>query len=287
MKVGILYFSGTGVTGYTARSIAEVLERGGCEVDLVRFKKGIDFDPHRYDILGFGAPTYSFFPPRVFYRFLKRISCFREDAGAPESSGKPFFLFNTAHHLPGITVRAMYRVLSAKGWTLAAPPLLVRGVNNIRAWRFPKDQPPPRDSLIGLEGVDRLAGRLLDPVSFDPGPHDPLPYGPSGGGKCDPELRRRPGLALFTALFSWDWAMALVEGFSKRVDEKKCSRCGRCVEMFCPAGAITIDLHSGYPKIRNLRCLGCSGCVNLCPEDAIFTSAGSKRHPLTKFRRYL
>ncbi|MFP4563755.1 MAG: EFR1 family ferrodoxin [Spirochaetia bacterium] len=275
MKVGILYFTGTGVTGYVARSLAAGLEKEGFRVELVRFKKGIFFDPSRYDIIGFGAPTYSFFPPRIFYRFLKNLPMSGEEGGR-DGRGKPFFLFNTSHHMPGITLRAMFRVLTCKGWTLAAPPLLVKGVNNIRAWRFSKDRPPPRDTLRGLPGIDRLVDRLLSAGRYE-----------SAAAGKDTALQKRPGLALFTALFSWDWEMALVEGIGKRVDEEACTRCGRCAEEFCPSGAILIDSDSGYPRIRNLLCVGCSGCVNLCPEEAIVTFSGSKKHPLTKFREYL
>jgi len=279
MKVGILYFTGTGVTGYVARSLAAGLEKGfgkeRCTVELVRFKKGIRFDPSRYDIIGFGAPTYSFFPPRIFYRFLESLPDSCGEAGR-DGGGKLFFLFNTSHHMPGITVRAMFRVLTRKGWTLTAPPLLVKGVNNIRAWRFPKDRPPPRDTLCGLPGIDRLVDRLLSAGRYE-----------SAAAGKDSALRKRPGLAVFTALFSWDWEMALVEGIGKRVDEERCTRCGRCAEEFCPSGAVIIDSDSGYPRIRNLRCVGCSGCLNLCPEEAIFTGSGSKRWPLDKFREYL
>lgn len=283
MKVGILYFTGTGVTGYVARSLAAGLEKcfgkERCTVELVRFKKGIRFDPCRYDIIGFGAPTYSFFPPRIFYRFLESLPDSCGEAGR-DGGGKPFFLFNTSHHMPGITVRAMFRVLTRKGWTLAAPPLLVKGVNNIRAWRFPKDRPPPRDTLCGLPGIDRLVEYLID----QRGGSAVFPDDAKSG---DPALRKRPGLAVFTALFSWDWEMALVEGIGKRVDEEACTRCGRCAEEFCPSGAVTLDSYTGYPRIRNLLCVGCSGCVNLCPEEAIVTSSGSKRRPLVKFREYL
>ena len=279
MKAGILYFSGTGVTGYVARSIAEGLERGACEVELIRFRQGVHFDPSLYDLIGFGAPTYSFFPPRIFYRFLKNLPA---DRGG--SAGKRIFLFNTSHHMPGITVRAMFRAVSRKGWALAAPPLLVKGVNNIRAWRFPRDRHPPRDTLRGLPGIDRLVEGLLEPGGGSAAASAPYT---SAGRRGDPALRKRPGLGFFTALFSWDWEMALVEGFGKRIDEKKCTRCGRCAEIFCPSGAITTDSASGYPRIRNLRCVGCSGCLNLCPAEAIFTAAGAKRWPLTKFRNFL
>jgi Fe-S-cluster-containing hydrogenase component 2 len=50
------------------------------------------------------------------------------------------------------------------------------------------------------------------------------------------------------------------------VDEKRCSGCGKCVEV-CPAGAIAI--RQGTAIINQERCSQCEACFHACPEQAI------------------
>ncbi|MHA1733405.1 MAG: ATP-binding protein [Promethearchaeota archaeon] len=65
------------------------------------------------------------------------------------------------------------------------------------------------------------------------------------------------------------WQMALVEG-KKRVDPLLCTGCGLCATRICPAGAITLDA-SSRTTFKRFKCIGCEGCVNLCPQLAIWT----------------
>jgi dissimilatory sulfite reductase (desulfoviridin) alpha/beta subunit len=50
------------------------------------------------------------------------------------------------------------------------------------------------------------------------------------------------------------------------VDEKRCSGCGKCVEV-CPTGAITISRSTAI--IDQQRCSQCQACFDACPEQAI------------------
>jgi Fe-S-cluster-containing hydrogenase component 2 len=52
------------------------------------------------------------------------------------------------------------------------------------------------------------------------------------------------------------------------VDEKRCSACGKCVEV-CPAGAIVIS--QGTAIIDQERCTQCEACFHACPEQAILS----------------
>lgn len=52
-----------------------------------------------------------------------------------------------------------------------------------------------------------------------------------------------------------------------RIDEEKCSGCGKCVS-FCPLGAIQIV--DGKAFINQTLCDGLAGCVGVCPEGAIY-----------------
>ncbi|MHA1251470.1 MAG: 4Fe-4S binding protein, partial [Candidatus Helarchaeota archaeon] len=61
------------------------------------------------------------------------------------------------------------------------------------------------------------------------------------------------------------------------VNTELCNKCGDC-EKICPADAIKLD---PYPKISK-KCTGCCGCINLCPNGALYTSK-TKNRPTYKF----
>jgi ferredoxin len=41
--------------------------------------------------------------------------------------------------------------------------------------------------------------------------------------------------------------------------------CGQCAAL-CPSGAITLE--AGEIRFDEKRCVGCCGCLNICPENA-------------------
>lgn len=53
---------------------------------------------------------------------------------------------------------------------------------------------------------------------------------------------------------------------SARVDKKKCTGCGQCVEI-CPVEAI--ELKKEKAVIDEESCLECGACVDECPAAAI------------------
>ncbi len=58
------------------------------------------------------------------------------------------------------------------------------------------------------------------------------------------------------------WTKLFVKHHS--IDEKKCIRCGICVEK-CPAGAIDLSKY----KVDTDACVLCFGCINNCPVGAV------------------
>ena len=52
---------------------------------------------------------------------------------------------------------------------------------------------------------------------------------------------------------------------SAKVDKKKCTGCGICVDI-CPAQAIKIEKDKA---VINDDCVECGACVNECPRGAI------------------
>lgn len=50
-----------------------------------------------------------------------------------------------------------------------------------------------------------------------------------------------------------------------RLDEGKCTRCGRCLDGIC----IALYSDHGKIKIKEERCAGCGGCILACPSNAL------------------
>jgi Pyruvate/2-oxoacid:ferredoxin oxidoreductase delta subunit len=108
----------------------------------------------------------------------------------------------------------------------------------------------------------------------------------TSANKIENDLEKKPPkkfLLFFWWLFlTWNWQMMLTVGF-KKVDKSKCIQCGLCVERICPSKAIKMD-QDYYPKIIEFYCIGCNGCVNLCPTEAIRTrkTKGKKKYDFYK-----
>ena len=264
LKVGLLYFSGTGLTAELARRIAAEFERLGSAVELRRFTAGMqEPDFERYDLLGFGVPAYSLYAPRIFLRYLRTLN-------GPE--GMPYILFTTAHSMPGIAAAAMDRILLKKGFRRAAPVIEGGGINNIRAWRPKLDKPREQDVFRVPSDLPELIGSAAKAAKTAAEDRDIQP------------LSAGPAMLLFSRLFTYRWQMAAVEGLRKKIDRERCSKCGLCWEKICPSGAIIRGTH-GFPDIIHRKCAGCSGCVNLCPADAVYTRLNRNRQPFQGMKK--
>ena len=258
MNIGLFYFSGTGMTAELAKSIANEFRRLGHTVEFTRFTADLPLpDLAAYDVIGFGAPVYSFNAPRIFLRYLRSLD-------GPE--GIPYVLFITSHSASGITAASMDRILRRKRFRRTAPVIEGMGVNNIRAWRRKRDKPGHRDVFLIRGDVREWAESALRHAA-----------GPGTNPRLQ-RLRRKPGLVVFSWLFTWRWQMALVEGLRKKIDRDRCTKCGLCWERICPSGAIRKG-EDGFPEILQRKCVGCSGCVNLCPADAVYTRINKNRWP--------
>ena len=55
-----------------------------------------------------------------------------------------------------------------------------------------------------------------------------------------------------------------------KVDKEKCLGCGGCVNA-CPVNAITLD-SNGKAHINKDICIRCCSCVYTCPVEAISTN---------------
>ncbi|MHA1221624.1 MAG: flavodoxin domain-containing protein [Candidatus Heimdallarchaeota archaeon] len=102
MKCAFVYFSGTGITPKYAYEIAKgITSKEICTFDFIRLKKGKEFNLSSYDVIGIGAPSYSFRAPRLATRLIRRMNFQR----------KPFFVFATYNTKAGNTLWNLYRAV--------------------------------------------------------------------------------------------------------------------------------------------------------------------------------
>ncbi|MHA1212361.1 MAG: EFR1 family ferrodoxin [Candidatus Heimdallarchaeota archaeon] len=253
MRVAILYFSGTGVTAEFAKEIAKGFEKAEHKVELVRLKKGKQFDFSTYDIIGIGAPAYAFRAPRLTTRLLRKI----------DFKKKPFFVFCTSGGMSGNALWNLYiAVKKTTGYCLGFTEGF--GTTNLRSWMPLLES---KEKLWGLNDYDytraqNLAAKVLNRL-------ESLVSNPPKRKIRNWSPKMSISTLLWSALFTWRWMMAATVGL-KRVNKDKCTQCGLCATQICPSGAITMTIDD-YPKFNEFTCVGCNGCVNLCPEDAIWS----------------
>lgn len=270
MRVGIWYFTGTGTTAFLAREIAFGLRDENHVVHLARLRDLPGKLPVEYDVVGFGCPTYAYRAPRYVSRVLRRL----------ESFAAPFFLFCTCGGVPGNTLWSLYKTLRAR----AGPYLggiVGHGANNLRLWQPEVSATPTATPYqTGIAPRDVAAARAFGTHLEDAWTAAASAKEPSGSLPGPPP--RSLKLSLWSALLTYSWQMALYEG-RRRVDQAACTSCRACAELICPVGAINFPQGATYPRIRWRRCVGCSGCLNLCPAGAIYSKRTRARHQYLKY----
>jgi ferredoxin/flavodoxin len=260
MKIAILYFSGTGGTANLADIFRNHLNSLNHEVDLIRVKHDTNFDLENYELFGFGAQPYSYRAPRLVTKILGKLGFHK----------KPFFVFSTSGGQKGNTHWNLYKAVKD-----TAGPCLgefsVSIITNIRSWMPNKRRIMPKFEITAYD-----ENRTLD---FIHEMFNNLEY------EVEKIPKRKILLSIFTSLLSWRWQMGLTAGI-KQVDKEKCTKCGICTKEICPSGAITLN-SEGNPRFNEFKCVGCNGCVNLCPVDAIWAYKSKNHHQYNAFKKYI
>lgn len=248
-KIGIWYFSGTGVTKTVAAFIADGFRQRGCTVDLKAIedalmeKKKIATD--RYDLIGFGAPVIGFGTPKIMNDFLKLV---------PKSDMKKTFIFRSAGGVAPINYNAsksLIAKLRRKGCDVFHERLFSIASN----WLVRFDaQAVKKLYAATAEKAARMCGEILD-------------------GKTRTLETGRPLRFLIAVSRIFIPPLMRITGKSLRADSN-CTLCASCVKS-CPGGNISIK----NGKVRfGFSCSCCMRCVYQCPHSAIsFAMAPSFR----------
>lgn len=263
MKVGIIYFSGTGGTAKIAQILGSELESYTHDVDYLRIKKNIRLELHKYDLIGIGSPAYSFRAPRMVTQKLKQLSF----------ANIPYFVFCTSGGMPGNTLWNLYNSVKKQS-SLFLGHLTETITTNLRSW-MPRKSPSnsnlsytsPLYQKACKEFIFHLLSKIEDPNLSTPSP------------------RRNWVNSLWSIFFTWRWQMAATVGI-KHLNKRKCNQCAICVQQICPSEAIQLK-SNGYPRFNEWKCVGCNGCINLCPQDAIWSYQVRNHMQYTPFRKYI
>ncbi|HSL93531.1 MAG TPA: EFR1 family ferrodoxin [Bacillota bacterium] len=230
----LLYFTGTGNTLALAQAAKQTLESAEWQVRLVNVAGS--YEPLQNDLVGLFFPVYSFGPPRIITRFLRRL---------PDGNGTPAFVVANPAESAGGAAGMAHRALSAKGYSVRQSYTVLMPSNYILGGGSVDDERAASIIATATAKVQEMTTSLLRDGSTEAKP---------------------PRVAIASAFANWAFVNGLpFMGRMYRYSEK-CTGCGACVEM-CPMGVIS--LNDAERPVWSRGCEHCMRCVNHCPFDAI------------------
>ena len=89
-----------------------------------------------------------------------------------------------------------------------------------------------------------------------------------GGAKGFKDVQESIESALAASVRVYNALKGTEKKYFSVIDQEKCSKCGTCVSMCCPHGAISVK-EDGVVEIDSALCKGCGLCYAACPSKAI------------------
>jgi flavodoxin/ferredoxin len=245
MKIGIFYFSATGVTEIISNHISAVLEKEGNSVKLTNIllpeKRQIQHDFLKFDACMFGFPVFGGRPPIVVEEWISVLD-------GKNQKCSMFFTYGArdlewAHQVTYyLLTHANFRV------RLSAEFIGRHSFNVADGFSLAENRPNQSD----LEVASRFAIESLT--------------------RFQKENEFYVDLSDFTykQLEYKEWEGEWAKFYPSRI-KKDCSMCFLC-EKECPTKAF--DAVSG--KTNKIKCIVCMHCVTICPDEVIHTSEVSQ-----------
>ncbi|MBF0120163.1 MAG: EFR1 family ferrodoxin [Desulfobacterales bacterium] len=252
MKGLIICYSTTGNTRLVADQIALSL----CEKQIETIVRDPVIEPkfddiHKYDIVGFGAPTMAWKPAYGFFESLGLVP--------KQNKSIPAFVFCTSGGQPLNTLRIMSQTLSKKNF------IVISGIEIIAETNWPMSRQlgkigegyigrPNKSDLELIPPFVEKTSKILESrnITSEYFPFRLHPLHFVGQFTSSKDLRRSMGI--------------------KILDKNKCVQCAKCAA-HCSSKAISLD---PFPVFSN-RCSGCWSCYNICPTGAISTLLTGRR----------
>jgi flavodoxin/NAD-dependent dihydropyrimidine dehydrogenase PreA subunit len=247
-KAIIIYFSQSGNT----KKIAEAIHRGMlgtlANCDLSRLKDVSPKDVARYDLIGFGYPTWSSKEPPNVRAFANQIDSLE---------GKHVFAFSTHGALPSGLISSIAPLLRQKGLKMIGFKDWYGGVIMPHIPKpYMTDGHPDEIDLEEAKNFGAEIAKLSERIY-------------RGEDHLLPPLTEESDQKLHGQRVKMPEDLAEARRLTKlgmKINEDKCTRCNLCVDN-CPVNAI--DLTVSPPIFKTDLCVPCWYCEQICPTGAI------------------
>ena len=231
----ILYFSGTGNSSYTAKTIKSVI---GDEIlsinDIMKRESKETIKSNKPFV--FVCPTYAWRIPRVVEEFIKETKFLGE---------KDVYFIMTCGGDTGNAINYIKDLCMKKGFNLKGFASLKMPDNYITMYNTPKRE--EADEMI--EASTKIVTSLAEDIKV---------------GKSFIEKEISLGDKLKSGIVNSLFYSAFVSAKGFKYTEE-CISCGKCVKL-CPLN--NIELVKGKPNWGD-KCTHCMACISRCPKEAI------------------
>ncbi len=246
MATVIYWFSGSGNSFFTARSIAAGLEDTSELRSIaaeVKHKPSLASDTR----VGIIFPVHGFGPPLLVQRLIRKL---------PVNEISSVFAVATYAASPGITTNVLQKQLARSGLTLKA----MYGIKMPEIYTPMGGPPKPGKQELILTRAEQKIQTVITDLNRE---------APSSMERAN-FIMRLIGM-ITNPLFRKNAPKADKNFYP----DEKCNHCEICARI-CPVE--NIELRSGVPTWLN-HCEQCFGCLHWCPESAIQYGKRSRKQP--------
>lgn len=249
LKVGILYFSGTGNTWYVAKSIKVALEAKAVEVLCHSIEEGevntiekIESLIEKVDKVIVGYPIYGSVAPKIMASFLENM---------PSADDKSISVFTTVALASGDGPLVYKPLLESKGYTFESGQEFITSNNfNVPIFADVLKNGDEKKIINKNAKASRKAIRFAEALISN----ESIVQGDHLIGKFLGNTQRKHVVQLIKQVNE-----------SIYVKKDRCVGCKRC-EVICPVG--NIEMIDDIASIED-QCIACMRCYHFCPTKAI------------------